>query len=96
VARYRVLRWKDIPSLVEAIDGGETVQRPLSPRFQDLIDAVAIREDATESDAYLAFWEYGPEQERPGSAAEVAEQVATELEDGFTDLVVRRMVGPPV
>lgn len=92
VARYRVLQWKDIPSLVEASDGERTVRVPLSPRFQDLIDAVAMREGASETGAYLEGWTYGPEAERPGSAERVAAEVAAELEAGFPDLVARRLL----
>lgn len=95
MARYRVLRWKDIPSLVEAEDAGDTAQVPLSPRFQDLIDALAMREGATEGDAYLEGWGKDPDAERPGSAADVAAAVAAELEEGFGDLVLRRFTGLP-
>jgi cvfA/B/C family virulence factor len=95
MARVRIIRWRDLPSLVEAEEGGETVRVPLSQRFQDLIDAVAMREGATESEAYLAGWSPGPETERPGGAAAVAQAVAAELEEGFQDLVVRRFLGPP-
>jgi hypothetical protein len=95
MARYRIIQWRDLPSLVEAEDGGPTVRVPLSQRFQDLIDAVAMREGATETDAYLEGWAPGPESERPGDAEAVARQVADELEAGFPDLVLRRFVGPP-
>lgn len=95
MARYRVLRWKDIPSLVEADGAGGAVRVPLSPRFQDLIDALAMREGATETEAYLEGWAQDPDAERPGSAEEVAAAVAAELEDGFQDLVMRRFTGPP-
>jgi hypothetical protein len=95
MARYRIIQWRDLPSLVEAEDGGSTVRVPLSQRFQDLIDAVAMREGASESDAYLEGWVSGPETERPGDAEAVARQVANELEDGFQDLVLRRFLGPP-
>ena len=95
MARYRIVQWRDLPSLVEAIDREQTVRVPLSQRFQDLIDAVAMREGASESDAYLAGWAPGPEAERPGDAETVARAVAAELEEGFQDLVTRRMLGPP-
>jgi hypothetical protein len=95
MARVRIIRWRDLPSLVEAEEGGETVRVPLSQRFQDLIDAVAMREGATESDAYLEGWAPGPESERPGGARAVAQAVADELEAGFQDLVLRRFLGPP-
>jgi Virulence factor len=91
VAHYRVLGWRDIPSLVEATDAAETVQVALSPKFQDLIDAVAVRDGATESDAYLEGWAHGPPAERPGTAREVADRVAAELEQAFPELVARVM-----
>ena len=95
MARVRIIQWRDLPSLVEAEEGGETVRVPLSQRFQDLIDAVAMREGATESEAYLAGWAPGPETERSGGAEAVAQTVAAELEAGCQDLVVRRFLGPP-
>lgn len=95
MARVRIIRWRDLPALVEAEEGGETVRVPLSQRFQDLIDAVAMREGGTESEAYLEGWAPGPETERPGEADAVARAVAAELEAGFQDLVTRRLLGPP-
>jgi hypothetical protein len=92
VARYRIVSWREIPALVEATDdSGGTVQVPLSPRFQDLIDAVAVRDGATESESYLAGWVHGPEAEVPGSAREVAERMAADLEEAFPELVARLM-----
>jgi hypothetical protein len=95
MARYRIIQWRDLPSLVEAEDGGPTVRVPLSQRFQDLIDTVAMREGATETDAYLDGWAPGPERERPGDAEAVAREVAAEIEASFPDLVLRRFAGPP-
>ena len=93
MAHYRVVQWKGIPSLVEAFEGDQNAQVPLSQRFQDLIDAVAMREGASESDAYLEGWGQGPEQERPGSPQAVADAVAAELEADFQDLLMRRFLG---
>jgi hypothetical protein len=92
VARYRVIQWRRIPSLVEAFDGDRVVRVPLSQRFQDLIDAVALKEGASEADAYLEGWEQGPEQERAGAPQEVAEAIARELEAGFSDLITTRFL----
>jgi hypothetical protein len=94
MARYRILHWKDIPSLVEATDGERTVQHQLSQRFQDLIDAVAMRLGAAGSEAYLEGWERGPETERPGGPERVVAEVAAELESGFEALLARLMRGP--
>jgi hypothetical protein len=95
MARYRIIQWRDLPSLVEADDGEHTVRVPLSQRFQDLIDTAAMREGASDSEAYLEGWAPGPDTERPGDAEAVAAQVAAELEAGFPDLVARRLLGPP-
>ena len=93
MARYRILAWKDIPAAVEATDGTETVRAQLSPRFQELIDALAMREGLAESDDYLDGWAQGPELERAGSAAAVVAEVAAECEARFADLVAARL-GP--
>ena len=95
VARYRVIHWNQIPSLVEALDGDHVARIPLSQRFQDLIDAVALREGASEADAYLEGWGQGPDLDRPGAALAIAEQVAAELEAGFQDLVAARLLPAP-
>jgi hypothetical protein len=91
MARYRILAWKDIPASVEATDDAGTVRAQLSPRFQELIDALAMREGASESDDYLDGWAQGPEFERAGSAGAVAAEVAAECEARFTDLVAARL-----
>jgi Virulence factor len=95
VARYRILHWKEIPSLVEAFDGDQVVRVPLSQRFQDLIDAVAIREGATESDAYLEGWGQGPELDRAGDPSAVAQAVAAEIEERFPEVAAGRLGSRP-
>lgn len=95
MARYRVIHWKQIPSLVEAFSADHVVRVPLSQRFQDLIDALAMRDGASEAGTYLDGWGQGPDLEAPGSPEEVAAQVAAELEAGFQDLVVKRFAPHP-
>ena len=95
MARYRILHWKDIPSLVEAIDGDRVARVPLSQRFQDLIDAVAMREGATDTEAYLEGWGQGPDLDRDGDPNAVAEAVAAEIEAMFPDLMAARFLPRP-
>src|SRR6202011_6228532 len=100
MARVRIVQWRDLPSLVEAQEGGETVRVPLSQRFQDLIDAVAMREGASDSDAYLDGWASGPEAERPGAARPGAGRggaggVGRESGARHQDRVARRPAPPP-
>ena len=95
MARYRIVHWKEIPSVVEAADGDQTARRQLSQKFQDLIDALAMRENATEEDAYLDGWGEGEWLEREGLPDEVAEAVAAEIEKGFQALLMNRFMPKP-
>lgn len=83
MATYQILAWGEIPSVVEATDPAGAVKLQLSERFQALIDAVAMRRGLAGTDAYLDQWEHGEAAERPGTAREVAEAVAAELEARF-------------
>jgi hypothetical protein len=83
VAKYQILYWKDIPSVVEARDATDSAKVQLSERFQQLIDSVAMKLDLAGTDEYLEQWDHGDEQERAGSAREVADAVARELEAKF-------------
>ena len=89
MASYQIIAWKDVPAMVEARDGSETVTRQLSDRFQQLIDSAAMRLGLQDEDAYLDLWARGDVQERSGSAAEVAAAVAAELEARFQEFIAR-------
>lgn len=86
MAQYRITYWKDIPSQVEAFDATARARRPLSDRFQELIDTAAMRQGPVGTDAYLEGWRLGPVMSRDGTPREVAEVVATEIEAIFEDL----------
>jgi hypothetical protein len=94
MASYQIIAWKDVPAMVEARDDSETINRPLSDRFQQLIDSVAMQLGLQGQDAYLDLWARGDVQERPGSAAEVADAVAAELEARFSDFIARAFHRP--
>jgi Virulence factor len=94
VATYQIIAWKDVPSMVEARDEAGTVTRPLSDRFQQLIDSVAMQLGLQGQDAYLDLWARGDVQERPGSATEVAEAVVAEIESRFTEIISRAFRRP--
>lgn len=85
MAKYQILYWKDIPSVVEASDGSDSVKLQLSDRFQMLIDAVAMHLGMAGTDEYLDQWEHGDEQDRPGRAREVAEAIVKDLEARFAE-----------
>jgi hypothetical protein len=77
MATYRIVAWKGIPASVEAEDGTDGVTVQLSERFQMLIDSAA----------YSELWSRGDPQERPGTAREVADAVAGDLESRFPQFI---------
>jgi hypothetical protein len=81
VARYQVMYWKHIPSQVKAWDEQGEVKRMLPDRFMAAIDAYAMKDGSTGMDAYLEGWRWSEEQERAGSAGEVAEALVKELDE---------------
>jgi cvfA/B/C family virulence factor len=89
VASYVVVSWKGIPAVVEARDEADAVTRQLTERFQALIDAVAMQLGLADSEAYLDAWERSAPEERPGSATDVADAVAQDLEDRFFEFAQR-------
>jgi hypothetical protein len=79
MATYKILYWQQIPSQVKAEDDEDDISIPLPERFMARIDQVAMRTGMAGTDEYLAQWRWSEEEERPGSAREVAEAVAAEL-----------------
>ena len=78
---YKVLYWQEIPSQVKVEDdAGNEVSVELGPRFAEHIDEVAQKRGFKDGDAYLAQWKWSDEQERAGSAQDVAKTVKSELE----------------
>ncbi|HUB79323.1 MAG TPA: virulence factor [Bryobacteraceae bacterium] len=82
MATYKVLCWQEVPSQVKADDGEDVVNLPLPPRFLERIDRLAMQRGLHGSDDFLAQWHWSDEQERDGSAQEVAAAVVAELEAG--------------
>ncbi len=86
MAKCTVLCWQEIPSVVEAKDDNGAHKIQLSERFQELIDLVAMRRQLAGTDAYLMEWRKEPPEEREGSAQEVAEIVAAEIEERYEQI----------
>lgn len=86
MALYRILYWQEIPTQIRAEDDGDDVSLELDGRFLRQVDILAAKRGLQEADAYLAQWKWSEEEEREGSAREVAEAVKAELEaKGFQD-----------
>ena len=94
MATYQIIAWKDVPAMVEARDETDTITRPLSDRFQQLIDSVAVQLGLQDEDAYLDLWARGAVQERSGSATEVADAVVAELEARFPEFIAQAFNRP--
>ncbi len=86
MAKFEILYWQKLPSMVEATDDDGTQKIQLSQRFQDLIDYVAMETGLAGTDDYLEKWTRGESQERDGTAEEVVKAVADEFEAQFEDI----------
>lgn len=83
MARFRILYWQQIPSVVEVRDDQVVCKEELSPRFQELIDRVAMRKKLIGTDEYLEGWHRGRPEQRDGNAEEVAKAVVAEIEADY-------------
>jgi cvfA/B/C family virulence factor len=80
MATYKILYWQEIPSQIKAEDDEEDVTLPLPAKFMERIDVMAAKRGLAGADDYLAQWQWSEEEEREGSAREVAEALKAELE----------------
>ena len=85
MAKIQILRWQEIPSVVEVRDGSDVKKIQLSQKFQALIDEAAMRSELAGTDAYLEEWNKSAVEERDGDAASVVQKVADELEERFPE-----------
>jgi hypothetical protein len=56
MAELTVISWRDIPAQVTGGAGRGALRRPLPARFQEAIDAAAMRAGLHGTDGYLAEW----------------------------------------
>ena len=80
MATYRILYWQEIPSQIRAEDDATDVSVELPQRFMARIDAMAAERGLQGADDYLAQWHWSDEEDREGSAQEVADAICRELE----------------
>ena len=80
MATYRILYWQEIPSQIKSEDDADEVTLPMDAKFMERIDLMAARRGLQGQDDYLAQWKWSDEEEREGTAQEVAEAVKAELE----------------
>ena len=80
MATYKILYWQEIPAQIKAEDDADDVTVELPAKFMERIDRLAAQRGLQASEDYLAQWQWSEEEERAGSAREVAEAVRAELE----------------
>jgi hypothetical protein len=80
MATFKILYWQQIPTQIKAEDSSDDVTVMLDEKFMKHIDAVATRQGLHSADDYLAHWRWSEEEEREGSAREVADALKAELE----------------
>ena len=80
MATYKILYWQEVPTQIKAEDGIDDVTVQLDGRFMEQIDRLAVQRGLQAADDYLAQWKWSDEEEREGSAQEVAEALKAELE----------------
>jgi hypothetical protein len=91
VGELTVIWWRDIPAQVTAKAGRQRVAAQLDQRFQEAIDAAAMRAGLIGSDAYLEEWRREPRACDDDLAAEVARETEW-LDAAYTDDVLERLV----
>ena len=80
MATYKILYWQEIPTQIKTEDDSDDVTVMLDERFMAQVDILAARRGLQSADDYLAQWKWSEEEERDGSAQEVADALKAELE----------------
>ncbi len=85
MARYQILYWEHIPLGVKATDINGSMRENLPARFQEAVEHAADRSGHSSAAAYTSMFKWGKEQEREGTAAEVAAAIVKELDETWDD-----------
>ena len=85
MARYQILYWEHIPLGVKATDVNGTVRENLPARFQEAVENASTRAGHDSAAAYTSMFKWGKEQERDGTAKEVAAVVAKQLDETWDE-----------
>tara|TARA_B100000686_G_scaffold225067_1_gene232253 strand:+ start:15 stop:320 length:306 start_codon:yes stop_codon:yes gene_type:complete len=91
MAKKTIIFWRDIPSQVVVKNGRVTAKTQLPKRFMEAIDKAAMRAGRQGSKEYLEDWRRQIENCQ-GEPQEIADKVASELENEFTDEILKMIV----
>lgn len=81
---YQIVYWRDIPAQIKLRSTQGRLARSLSPRFQEAIDAAAMRASATSTDEYLEDWRTSEPQQGEGNPERIADVLAAEIEEAYS------------
>ena len=85
--------WRDIPAQILVKSGRQRGKAILSQRFQIAIDRAAMRAGKGSSEDYLNDWRRESSSlEAEGSPQLIAEQLAVQIEQQYTDEDINRLV----
>ncbi|MEM9436541.1 MAG: virulence factor [Pseudomonadota bacterium] len=87
-----IVYWRDIPAQVIVGKGRRGAKVQLPERFEQAIDAAAMKLGASDTDAYLAEWRKGDPYAVEGDPAEVAAAEAARLEAEYDPARVRTLI----
>ena len=92
MAQMTILYWRDIPSQVVIKAGRKNAKVLLSERFQEAIDAAAMKGGAADTDDYLADWRRGDATECGDDMEAEAQAMADKLEAEFDVETLRALI----
>lgn len=87
-----IMYWRDIPAQVTAKAGRANARRQLSPRFQEAIDAAAMKSGATGTDAYLEGWRKGTPEPCGSDLDAAADDAAARLERDYDSACLKSLI----
>lgn len=92
MAEVTLVFWRDIPAQVIVGKGRRAAKVQLSERFETGIDRAAMKSGAKDGDAYLADWRKVADGPRDGEAADIAGEIAQELETRYDDTRLKTLI----
>ena len=92
MANLIITYWRDIPSAVSVKAGRTEEKRMLDNRFMEAIDMAAMRDGATDTDAYLAEWRRSAPTEVGDDLAAEADKAKAALEAEFTQEKIKALI----
>lgn len=87
-----IVYWRDIPAQVIVGKGRRGAKVQLPERFEQAIDAAAMKLGASDTDAYLAEWRRAAPYPMEGDAADIAAAEAARLDAEYDPARVRALI----